>query len=63
MKSNSVAPALGKPTSISLTPISTRRSKKRFFLCASIGSTIAWLPSRRSVDSQRGGAVIVLVGH
>ena len=28
-----------------------------------IGSISAWLPSRRSVDSQRGAAVIVLPGH
>ena len=28
-----------------------------------IGSISAWLPSRRSVDSQRGAAVIVREGH
>src|SRR5690606_18303715 len=50
-------------SSISLRPISTSRSKKRFFFTASIGSTIAWLPSRRSVESQRGGLVIVRAGH
>ena len=30
---------------------------------AFIGSISAWLPSRRSVDSQRGAAVMVRVGH
>lgn len=28
-----------------------------------MGSTKLWLPSRRSVDSQRGGLSIVLLGH
>lgn len=28
-----------------------------------MGSTRLWLPSRRSVDSQRGGRSIVLLGH
>ena len=28
-----------------------------------IGSISAWLPSRRSVDSQRGALVIILFGH
>jgi hypothetical protein len=28
-----------------------------------MGSTRLWLPSRRSVDSQRGGRSIVLPGH
>ena len=63
MKSNSVAPALGKPTSISVKPRWTSRSKKRRLVSASIGSTIAWLPSRRSVLSQRGGAVMRREGH
>jgi hypothetical protein len=63
MKSNSVAPALGKPTSISFRPTFTSRSKKRVFFSASIGSINAWLPSRRSVDSQRGAAAIVRDGH
>ena len=30
---------------------------------AFIGSIRAWLPSRRSVDSQRGAVVMVRVGH
>ena len=30
---------------------------------AFIGSIRAWLPSRRSVDSQRGAAVMVRDGH
>ena len=63
MKSNSVAPADGKPTSISLAPMPTSRSKKRCFFSAFIGSARAWLPSRRSVDSQRGALVMVLDGH
>ena len=41
MKSNSVAPALGKPTSISLMPTLTKRSKKRCFFSAPIGSISA----------------------
>jgi hypothetical protein len=45
----------GKPTSISLQPTLTSRSKKRIFFSAPIGSISAWLPSRRSVESQRGG--------
>jgi hypothetical protein len=28
-----------------------------------MGSTKLWLPSRKSVDSQRGGRSIVLLGH
>jgi hypothetical protein len=28
-----------------------------------MGSTRLWLPSRRSVDSHRGGLSMVLVGH
>jgi hypothetical protein len=28
-----------------------------------IGSISAWLPSRRSVESQRGAFVMTLVGH
>ena len=63
MKSNSVAPALGKPTSISFSPILTSRSKKRVFFSSSIGSISAWLPSRMSVESQRGAWVMVFEGH
>ena len=63
MKSNSVCPAEGKPTSISFRPTFTSRSKKRFFFSASIGSISAWLPSRMSVDSQRGARVIVFDGQ
>ena len=63
MKSNSVAPADRKPISISLTPTLTSRSKKRRFFSAFIGSISDWLPSRMSVDSQRGGAVMTRLGH
>ena len=34
-----------------------------FLRAAFIGSMSAWLPSRRSVDSQRGAAVMVRLGH
>ncbi len=57
------AGAEGKPTSISLMPTLQIRSKKRVFFSPSIGSISAWLPSRRSVDSQRGGWVMVRDGH
>ena len=63
IKSNSVAPALGKPTSISLMPTFTSRSNSRVFFSGPIGSISAWLPSRRSVESQRGADVIVRDGH
>lgn len=39
------------------------RLKKRVFCSTVIGLTRAWLPSRRSELSQRGGAVIVREGH
>ena len=63
MKLNSVAPADGKPTSISLSPTFSSRSNIRCFFSASIGSINAWLPSRMSVDSQRGARVIVREGQ
>ena len=63
MKSKSVAPLAGKPTSISLTPTLSSRSKKRIFFSAPIGSISAWLPSRRSVESQRGAWVIWRLGQ
>ena len=63
MKSNSVAPALGKPTSISLRPTLTSRSKNRVFFSVPIGSISDWLPSRRSVESQRGARSMTRDGH
>src|SRR5690606_33720362 len=62
-KLNSVLEADGKPTSISLKPAFTSMSKKRCFFAPSIGSISAWFPSRRSVESQRGGLVILREGH
>ena len=53
-KSKSVCDAAGKPTSISVKPISTRRSHMRRLRTESIGSTSAWLPSRRSTEHQIG---------
>ena len=53
-KSKSVFEADGKPTSISLTPSASSRSKKRRLRAASIGLTSAWFPSRRSVEHQIG---------
>ena len=63
MKSYSVAPAEGKPTSISFRPTFSSKSKKRVFFSAPIGSISDWLPSRRSVDSQRGALSMVRLGH
>ena len=53
-KSKSVCEAAGNPTSISFTPICSSVSNIRSLRAVSIGSNSAWLPSRRSVDSQRG---------
>jgi hypothetical protein len=36
---------------------------ERYQGALTIGSTRLWLPSRKSVDSQRGGLSIVLLGH
>ena len=62
-KSKSVWLAAGNPTSISLYPSRTSRSNMVFLRAAFIGSMSAWLPSRRSVDSQRGAWVILRLGH
>ncbi len=62
-KSKSVCDAEGNPTSISLNPIFTSCRNMRSFRSASIGSISAWLPSRKSVDSQIGGRVIVCDGQ
>jgi hypothetical protein len=48
----------GKATSISLNPHSSSRSQNCSLRALSIGSASAWLPSRRSVESQRGAWVI-----
>ena len=62
-KSKSVCDAAGKPTSISLKPMRTS-SKKSFILRSPfMGSNSAWLPSRRSVESQRGARVMLRLGH
>ena len=53
-KSKSVCDAAGKPISISLYPRLTNRSNILRLRLGSIGSISAWLPSRRSVDIQRG---------
>ena len=62
-KSNSTCEADGKPTSISLKPIATSCSNMRILRSMSMGSTSAWLPSRRSVDSQIGALVSTASGQ
>ncbi len=54
-KLNSVSDADGKPTSICLKPILTRRSKYSSFSSMLIGTGSDWLPSRRSTLAQMGG--------
>ena len=63
VKSNSIWEADGKPTSISLKPILTSRSKNSIFSSTLIGWASAWLPSRRSTLHQTGARVSVLPGH
>ena len=58
MKSKSGWLADGKPTSISLKPISTTVSNMRRLRAGSIGSMSAWLPSRRSTEHHSGAFVI-----
>ena len=58
MKSKSGWLADGKPTSISLKPISTTVSNMRRLRAGSIGSMRAWLPSRRSTEHHSGAFVI-----
>jgi hypothetical protein len=41
----------------------TSRSNMRRLRAGLIGSISAWLPSRKSVDSQRGAVVMVLPGQ
>ena len=62
-KSKSVCEADGKATSISLKPMSQSVRNMRILRSAFIGSNSAWLPSRRSVLIQTGGAVMVRLGH
>src|SRR5690554_7015793 len=62
-KSKSVWEAEGKPTSISLKPIFTSRSKKRCLRSWSMGSISDWLPSRRSTLVQIGGCSMRRLGH
>ena len=54
MKSKSGWLAAGKPTSISLNPISTSESNIIRLRGGSIGSISAWLPSRRSTEHHSG---------
>ena len=61
--SYSVSEAEGKPISISLTPMSTRVWKYSSFSCRFMGSTRAWLPSRRSTEHHTGALVITLSGQ
>src|SRR5476649_1538965 len=63
VKSNSIWEAEGNPTSISLKPIRTSRSKNSSFSSTLIGWARAWLPSRRSTLHQRGARVSVRPGH
>ncbi len=62
-KSKSVCEAAGKPTSISLKPSRTSRSNMRLLRSGPIGSTRAWLPSRRSTEHQIGALVMVRDGQ
>ena len=62
-KSKSVWEAAGKPISISLKPMLTSRSKMARLAWGPMGSMRDWLPSRRSVLSQRGAAVMRLSGQ
>ena len=52
--SYSVSLAAGKPTSISLKPILTSRSKNSSFSSRLMGTIRLWLPSRRSTLHQAG---------
>ena len=58
MKSKSGWLADGKPTSISLKPISTTVSNMRRLRAGSIGSMSAWFPSRRSTEHHSGAFVM-----
>lgn len=62
-KSNSTCDEDGKPTSISLKPISTSVLNMRSLRSMSIGSINAWLPSRRPTLHQAGGRVSTASGQ
>ena len=53
----------GKPTSISLKPSRTSKSNMRRFRSGPIGSTKAWLPSRRSTLHHSGARSMVRLGQ
>ena len=61
--SYSVSLAEGKPISISLMPMSMRVWKYSSFSWRFMGSTRAWLPSRRSTEHQVGALVMTLSGQ
>ncbi len=63
MKSKSVWDAEGKPTSISLKPMSTRHWNMTSFRSGLIGSISAWFPSRRSTLHHNGALVIEVSGQ
>ncbi len=63
MKSKSAFEADGKPTSISLNPTSHSSLNMRRLRSTSIGLMSAWLPSRRSTETQRGALVMRLSGQ
>ena len=62
-QSNSVCEAEGKPTSISLKPMRTSILNISSFSSTFIGSTSAWLPSRRSTEHQMGAFSSRREGH
>ena len=59
----SVSDADGKPTSISVKPISTSLVNIFHLRSGSIGSMSAWLPSRRSTEHHSGASVMTFDGH
>ena len=62
-KSKSVSEAEGKPTSISLKPMRHSSSNMRRLRSGPMGSTSAWLPSRRSTEHQTGALSMTLPGQ
>ena len=62
-QSNSVCEAEGKPTSICLKPMRTSILNISIFSSTFIGSTSAWLPSRRSTEHQMGAFSSRREGH
>ena len=63
MKSKSAFEADGKPTSISLNPTAQSSLNMRRLRSTSMGLMSAWLPSRRSTETQRGALVMRLSGQ